>query len=61
MPPGIQATPPARPAKSGGHGGQRRPPVYSRGVLRGIFSKDITLDPVRHVNMTIRLEGIVTA
>jgi hypothetical protein len=28
-------------------------------IPRGIFSKDITLDPLRHLGMTIRLEGIV--
>jgi len=34
--------------------------IYMRGVPRGIFSKDITLDPL-HLGMTIRLEGIVAA
>jgi len=28
---------------------------------RGIFSKDITLDLIRYLKMTIRLEGMVTA
>ena len=31
------------------------------GVPRGIFSKYITLDPLRHIGMTIRLEGMVAA
>jgi len=31
------------------------------GVPRGIFSKDITLDPMKDLDMTIRLEGMVTA
>jgi len=39
----------------------REAQVHIAGVLRGIFSKDITLDPISHVNMTIRLEGIVAA
>jgi hypothetical protein len=28
---------------------------------RGIFSKDITLNPLQNLGMTIRLEGIVAA
>ena len=28
---------------------------------RGIYSQDIILDPVRHLAMTIRLEGVVAA
>lgn len=28
---------------------------------KGIFSKDITLDPLRRLGMTIRLEGVVAA
>jgi hypothetical protein len=31
------------------------------GVPRGIFSKDITLDPLQHLGITIRLEGVVAA
>jgi hypothetical protein len=35
--------------------------VHIAGVLGGIVFKDITLGPISHVNMTIRLEGIVAA
>jgi hypothetical protein len=30
-------------------------------IPRGMFSKDITLDPMKDLDMTIRLEGMVTA
>ena len=35
--------------------------IYVRGVPRGILSKDVTLDPLQNLGMTIRLEGIVGA
>jgi hypothetical protein len=41
--------------------GPFREPVYLRGVPRGVFSKYITLDPLQHLGMTIRLEGRVAA
>jgi hypothetical protein len=31
------------------------------GVPRGIFFKDITLDPIKHLGMPIRLERMVAA
>ena len=35
--------------------------VPHNGVPRGIFSKYIPLDPLQHLGMTIRLEGVVAA